>query len=57
MKPLCNGGREMPKVITTTGYIEVHCSCGDSIKMPDKGLGRATIAAWKSRHQPPTPIR
>jgi len=55
-KPLCDGGKERPRIITKTGYIEVKCACGDSIEMPDKGLGRAAIAAWKSRHQPPKPI-
>jgi len=25
--------------------------CGDSIEAPDKGLGRAMVAAWRTRHQ------
>jgi hypothetical protein len=28
------------------------CStCGDKRTVPNKGLGRATLAAWESRHQ------
>jgi hypothetical protein len=52
-RPPCDGGKIMPKVITKTGMIEAHCACGDSVEMPDKGLGRAYIASWRTRHQPP----
>lgn len=53
MKPLCDGGRRTPAVMVKEGYIEERCSCGETCTVADKGLGRATLAAWKSRHQPP----
>lgn len=27
--------------------------CKDSIEVPDKGIGRAILAAWRTRHQHP----
>ncbi len=51
MRPACDNARILPKVITTVGMIEAVCDCGDSIKMPDQGLGRAAVQAWLTRHQ------
>lgn len=33
------------------GRIVAACVCGNGINVPDKGLGRAAVAAWKTRHQ------
>lgn len=33
------------------GMILAACHCGSGHQLPDKGLGRATIAAWWTRHQ------
>lgn len=27
------------------------CECGGGVVVLDKGLGRATVAAWKTRHR------
>lgn len=43
-------------VVTTPVTMEGYCAtCGDSMRVPNKGLGRANLAAWKSRHQHITP--
>ena len=41
--------------VTVTGSrIEAYCHvCEEGVDAPNKGLGRAVIAAWKSRHQHP----
>ena len=41
--------------VTTTGSrIDAVCEvCGDGAEAPNKGLGRAVIAAWRTRHQHP----
>ena len=36
---------------TTPDRIVAQCVCGESVDMPNKGLGRAMVAAFKSRHQ------
>lgn len=33
------------------GTIRATCSQGHTVTAPNKGLGRAKVAAWKSRHQ------
>lgn len=33
------------------GEIIAACRCGDGMVVADKGLGRAAIAAWRTRHQ------
>lgn len=37
--------------VTRLGHITTYCSQGHMITVPDKGLGRITSAAWKTRHQ------
>lgn len=33
-------------------YLTAACSqCREIVTVPDKGLGRATIGTWKTRHQ------
>lgn len=39
------------EVTRAAGLITVACACGDGRSVIDKGLGRATIAAWKTQHQ------
>lgn len=34
-----------------TGTISSYCWCGDEITVPNKGLGRAKLAAWETWHQ------
>lgn len=31
--------------------------CAATLSVPDKGIGRANLAAWKTRHQHATPQR
>lgn len=39
-------------VVTTPHTLDGYCAtCGDSFRVPNKGLGRASLAAWKTRHQ------
>lgn len=39
-------------VITTPQTLDGYCAeCGDSMRVPNKGLGRASVASWKTRHQ------
>ena len=39
-------------VRTTKAGIKATCNvCGQSTTAPNKGLGRAKVAAWKTRHQ------
>jgi len=26
-------------------------TCGESVDLPNQGLGRATLAAWRTQHQ------
>lgn len=33
------------------GTLFAACMCGDGMTGPDKGLTRANIAAWRTRHQ------
>lgn len=33
------------------GVIVAACTCGAGDTWPDKGLGRAHAAAWRTRHQ------
>jgi hypothetical protein len=33
------------------GTISSYCWCGGEITVPNKGLGRAKLAAWETRHQ------
>lgn len=34
------------------GRIRLDCAtCGEGLDVPDKGLGRAAAAAWRTRHQ------
>lgn len=38
----------------TNAIIKETCAvCGKSLSVPNKGLGRAKIAAWRTRHQHP----
>lgn len=37
------------------GEIIAACKCGDGVSYPDKGMGRAFVAAWRTRHQHITP--
>lgn len=37
------------------GNIEASCVCGDTLTVPDKGLGRANYFAWLTRHQTHSP--
>lgn len=32
------------------GELTAACQCGDGLVVPDKGLGRALLATWKTRH-------
>lgn len=36
---------------TRLGHVTTYCPLGHMITVPDKGLGRATSAAWRTRHQ------
>lgn len=39
-------------VVTTPSTITGTCTaCGEATTVPNKGLGRAVIGAWKTRHQ------
>lgn len=51
----CGNAHRLPPVIAKAGHVEAVCNCGDSVTMPDTGLGRANVAAWLTRHQGPTP--
>ena len=36
---------------TESGRVTSVCSvCGDSVEAPNKGMGRAVVAAWESNH-------
>lgn len=38
----------------STGRLSETCPvCKDGIDVPDKGLGRAVLAAWRTQHQHP----
>lgn len=38
----------------TDGQVTASCDvCGKTCTMPDKGIGRANLAAWETRHQHP----
>lgn len=39
------------EVGTDGAEITAACRCGAGVIVPDKGLGRATVAAWKTQHQ------
>lgn len=39
-------------VLKRAGYLSAMCNkCKEKTSVPDKGLGRATLATWKTRHQ------
>ena len=33
------------------GRLIAACRCGEGVDVPDTGLGRAVIGAWKTQHQ------
>lgn len=38
------------EVTRRDGLIVAACACGSGLSVSDKGLGRATVAAWRTRH-------
>lgn len=44
----------MPETVkddSTTERIIVLCTCHSGLNIPNKGLGRAIAAAWRTRHE------
>ncbi|MFS0884940.1 hypothetical protein [Aeromicrobium sp. 179-A 4D2 NHS] len=51
-EPASLGLPHTPTRVTTGGTITSTCGvCGETETAPDKGLGRAKVAAWETRHQ------
>lgn len=45
----CDGAPVAPS--PRLGRLRAVCACGQSIEVADQGLGRAVLAAFRSRHQ------
>lgn len=47
-----NAEKDLPYEVTRRdGSIIAACICGAGEYVADKGLGRAVVAAWRTRHQ------